>query len=399
MDRIKMLALCFLPVVNLLLSFLSCHWAIHTSNRLHRALFFAPFLCFAIFSFIESKHLYFFPALMSLWYQSVALNIVHIASILLVEKCPEPLQGQKSSPWSTSLRSTYRLWSNPRLLPETTTFPTNNKDDSEVREITMFLLRRLSKLALYYFFNTYVIPLFLAQTIGELYPEDVNPAALSAPFLNITARELVVRAWFAIYWIWESVAFLDGANAILASFAVLTGMDKPADWPPLFGHPLEVCGLQNFWSGFWHQLSSRPFKSLAQVVIKTIASTGVDLPLPVSRALLAFIVFLISGLSHTVVSWHLGVRDTLDLQWFLLNFAGCMVERSILSTVRYLAKQVGYTRELSVVERSWLGWMIGYIWLFAFFFWSVPLWKYPRLYEQLMIREWMLIFSRLKLGD
>lgn len=40
------------------------------------------------------------------------------------------------------------------------------------------------------------------------------------------------------------------------------------------------------------------------------------MPAPVSRMLLAFVVFFLSGLSHMAVSWHLGMRDTLDLQWF-----------------------------------------------------------------------------------
>lgn len=51
----------------------------------------------------------------------------------------------------------------------------------------------------------------------------------------MTAREVVVRTWVDMYWIWESIAFLDGANAALAFLAVLTGLDQEDGLPPLFG--------------------------------------------------------------------------------------------------------------------------------------------------------------------
>ncbi|KAI1763816.1 membrane bound O-acyl transferase family-domain-containing protein [Hypoxylon sp. FL1150] len=386
MDHVKTLALYCLPVISLFLSFLSYHWAIHTSNQLYRALFFVPYLFFAVFSFIESKRFDIFPALVSLWAQSVALNIIHITSVLFIEKWPSPPRDQLSP---ASLRSTYRLWSNPRLVPESNTLIIKNQTPgNEPPGVAIFLLRRLLKLALYYSLHTYAIPYLFTNTIGDLYPEDVN---LSTPLAAATPRALAVRAWFAVYWIWESIAFLDGANALLSCAAVLAGLDRPADWPALFGRPAAACGLQGFWARFWHQLASRPYKSLARAVVKGII--GVNLPPAVSRALLALVVFFVSGLSHTAVSWHLGVRDMLDLRWFLLNFVGCMGERVGLSIVTCLARQAGYTRKLEVIERSWLGRMAGYLWVFLFFFWSVPLWRYPRLYEQLMVREWMFIFS------
>ncbi|KAI1778603.1 membrane bound O-acyl transferase family-domain-containing protein [Hypoxylon cercidicola] len=284
---------------------------------------------------------------MSLWAQSMAPNIVHIASLLFIERWPTPLEDQKNPPWSTSLRATYRLWGNPRLLSEASTSTIKNVEDGD--SLAVFLLLRLTKLTQYYLFHTYVIPCFFAETIVEIYPEDVDQTALLTRLSDVTAREVVVRSWFAIYWIWESVAFLDGANAALASFAVLAGLDREADWPPLFGQPVAACGLLNFWSQFWHQLPSRPYKCFARAVI---GSAGSNVPTPISRALLAFVVFLLSGLSHMTVSWQLGMRDTLDLQWFLLNFVGCMVERVTLSTVRHLAKRAGCTRELKMIEQS-----------------------------------------------
>ncbi|KAI0010570.1 membrane bound O-acyl transferase family-domain-containing protein [Xylariaceae sp. FL0662B] len=388
-----MLTLCFIPIADLLLSFLFFHWALHTSDQCLRMFLFAFFLCFATLSFTTSRNFYYlFPDLTSLWAQSVALNIVHITSLLLIEKWPAPPRDQKNPSWSSSLRATYRLWGNPQLLPEASKSTVDNEKQEE--PLAVFLLLRVAKLPLYYYLHTRVMPCLFSETIVELFPDDVAQPALLTGLHDVTAREVVVRSWVAVSWIWESLVFLDGANAALASFAVLTGLDRPADWPPLFGRPGAACGLRNFWSRFWHRLALRPYKSWAQVATSGMA------PTPVSRTVLAFVVFLLSGLSHAAVSWRLGMRDTLDVQWFMLNFAGCLGETIVLSTVRNLAKRAGCARELAAIERSWLGRFVGFSWVFAFFFWSVPLWKYPRLHKGLTATErWMSIFSKMAIVE
>ncbi len=64
--------------------------------------------------------------------------------------------------------------------------------------------------------------------------------------------------------------------------------------------------------------------------------------------------------------------------------------------IRGLAKRSGWGRELSAIEKSWLGYAIGYVWVFAFFFWSVPMWRWPRLYDQLATAErWRSILSKM----
>ncbi|KAI1377693.1 membrane bound O-acyl transferase family-domain-containing protein [Hypoxylon crocopeplum] len=393
-----MLAPCFVPIANSLLSFLSFHLALHTSYWSIRVFFFASFLGFSIFSFTKSKYLYLFPDLTSLWAQTVVLSIVHTTSLLFIERWPAPPRDQKNPSWSASLRATYWLWSNPQLLPEAS--KSTSRNEKEEQSLPVFLLLRLSKLPLYYYLHTRVIPCFFAEAISELYPEDVDQTGLLTRLPDVTTREVVVRSWIAMSWIWDSVVYLDGTNAVLASFAVLTGLDQPADWPPLFAQPSAACGLRNFWSRFWHQLAARPYKGVARVVVRGIGSVWGKMPTSVSRALLAFVVFLLSGLSHMAVSWHLGMRDTLDVQWFLLNFAGCLGETVVLSAVRYLAKRAGCVRELNMIERSWLGRMAGFTWVFAFFFWSVPLWKYPRLHKELMVRDrWLAIFSKMTIVE
>lgn len=102
-----------------------------------------------------------------------------------------------------------------------------------------------------------------------------------------------------------------------------------------------------------------------------------------SKLIVAFVVFVVSGLSHAAVAWQAGAPDPwLEVWWFVMIFLGCCAERVGLWCVRQVAKCAGLERELASVQQSWLGKVCGYTWVSVFFLWSVPKWKYPRLERQ-----------------
>lgn len=173
--------------------------------------------------------------------------------------------------------------------------------------------------------------------------------------------------------------YLDGANSILACFFVLIGLDQQEDWPSLFGNPASATCLRKFCTRFWHRLAIRPYTNYGKIIAR---ACGMQPPSIAYNMTLSFIAFGLSGLTHAAVSWQLGRLDVhLVVRWFFLNFAACSIEVSFQSAIRMLAKRSGWARELKLVEESWLGTFIGYTWVLAFFFWSVPKWRYPRMYD------------------
>ncbi|KAI1483791.1 hypothetical protein F4774DRAFT_366497 [Daldinia eschscholtzii] len=393
----KSLVYCAIAPGYLLLSFLSFHFALHTSHRRYRLLIFLFFLLFSTLSFISSKY-FPVPNFISLWTQSLVLNVVHSTSLIVLENYPVPPQDPKDLSWSSALRETYRVWGNPRMLPRAK--ESKSGEDEQEEPVAVFLIHRFAKIPLYYFLNWHVLPKLFSETVVELVAYDVAFPALLTRLSDVTAREAVVRSFIALSWIWESLVFLDGTNAVLAVLFVLTGVDQPSDWPPLFGYPTSMCGLRKFWSQFWHKLAVRSYSNYGRTFTQMLAFIIPGMSPAVYGAVIAFVIFLISGLSHAVVSWRLGTSGWLDLQWFLLNFAGCFVETLVVSMIRRLAKKVGWTRELVLLERSWLGWFIGYTWVFAFFFWTVPLWKFPTLYRELVkLERWASILSKMTIVE
>lgn len=365
------------PIAHLSVAILVFHFALHCPGRRSRLLLFLLFLYFAVLSFLASTN-FPFGFLASLWAQSMALNIVHVFSVLFIENKQAPYKGKKDLLSTANICSTYRLWANPQLLPEVKAKP--SRSDQQVTR-AVFLLLRLAKLGMYYCMYTLVLPIFYDETLGRILPSDVaQPALLARSAWGITPRETVMRSYVAISWVWNSLVFLDGANAALALFFVGIGFDQPDDWPQLFGSLSEARGLRNFWGRFWHKLAMRPYRNCGLVISRTLVRLpcGKLLGRQMSDAVVAFVVFLLSGLSHAAVSWRLGVHDLLDVKWFLLNFAACFIEKLVLSLMRHIAARRGLEREWKMIERSWLGTLVAYGWVFGFFFWSVPLWVYPR---------------------
>ncbi|KAI1743976.1 membrane bound O-acyl transferase family-domain-containing protein [Xylaria scruposa] len=391
MDHIKLFALCIYPITHLLLSFLVFHFALHTSSYLRRLLLLPFFLFFGVSSFTQSTKFLFLPKVASIWAQSVALNIVHVLSLFLIEKWPAPERNRTIESRYSLFGASYRLWSNPQLISATKTLSTSAKKES----LISFLMLRLSKLPLYYFTSRHVQPLLFNATIAPLRAEDFAKVALFTRFSDFTLREAVIRSYMAVAWVWDNFVLMDSLHVVLATVMVVSGLDQPEDWPQLFGGVKYMCGLRNFWSRFWHRLARRPYTNYGRVVVSSMG--GLQRSSTISDMVIAFTVFLISGLTHAAVSRQMGWKDWLDVKWFLLNFAACLAEKIAIGMVRLVATKVGRQRELAAIEASSLGWFLGFSWVFGFFFWSVPLWQFPRLHRELLKAErWATIISHLE---
>ncbi|GAP84640.1 putative G-protein coupled receptor 64 [Rosellinia necatrix] len=393
MEYIRLLTPSIYPITHLFLSFLVFHSALHTSSYRRRLLLLPFFLLFAIFSFRQSTRLRFSPTAASIWAQSVALNIVHVLSLFLIEKWPTPGRSRAVGSWYSSLGASYRLWSNPRLIPAAKASSAGAKQES----LVTFLILRIPKLLLYYYAARHAQPWLLKATIVALRAEDVAETALFTRLSDLTLREAAVRSHIAVAWAWDNFVMMDGLHTALATVMVVSGFDQPEDWPRLFGGLPNTCGLRNFWSRFWHRLARRPYTNCGHAVSRGMGSVGLPRPSILSDTVVAFMVFLISGLSHAAVSRQMGWKDWLDVKWFLLNFVACLVENMVLRVARQVAVKIGRQRELVACETSWLGWLLGFSWVFGFFFWSVPLWQFPRLHTELVkAGRWSAIMSHLE---
>jgi hypothetical protein len=404
----KHLALLLVPLIYLALSDIAFYHSLNLPSQKQRLYFLPPFLLFSVLSFQASKYFWFIPGLGSLWCLAVSLKILHTISVLHIEKWPVPqlppgkaLTRKQKFVWH--FRAAYRIWGNPQMLRTIASKEDEKKPKETQQSLSVFLFLRLIKLPIYYYIHFRILPAAFAETLVEYIPQDLSSEEqilirrLFYVYSEVTARELVVRAYMAVYWIWESLVYLDGANSILACFFVLVGLDEPRDWPSLFGNPTAITGLRTFWSRFWHRVAVRPYSNYGKVVARFLGLGDKSIG---CKTVVAFVVFALSGISHSAVSWQLGQKEWwLDVWWFLMNFLGCTGEVVFLGCVRSLAKKIGWSRELTLIEESWFGRFVGYAWVLAFFFWSVPKWKYPAMYQTAVVKaRWNEIWSKMRVA-
>lgn len=395
------LLLC-VPIIYLAISVFIFHAALHCHNQTYRYYLLPFFIVFASLSITSSTYFIWIPGLTSLWSQAIVLNIPHIICLLYIRRWPAPHPPVRSPPLNLlgyfchQFEATYRLWGNPQLINVIPESATNTKKASH--PISVFLFLRLAKLPVYYYLNFKILPALVSEVLVEMSPEDVAQVKqiLLRRLNDISIRESIIRAYVSVLWIWQSLVYLDGSNAILACFFVLIGLDRPCDWPPLFGNPTSITSLRTFWSQFWHKIAIQPYTYIGRALARQL-----DLR-PNSfgcKVLVAFVVFGLSGVSHGLVSWQIGRDGRTDVWWFMVNFLACLAETIFL---KYLLPALGHSRELQLARESWFGTFVGRAWVFAFFFWSVPKWQYPAMYKDAVqarqMAVWNSIVSKMNVG-
>jgi hypothetical protein len=390
-----------IPPLSLLISAVVFGAIFHTKHQQHRIYLTPIFLLAAYYSLATPDQFSFCLSLFSLWDLAVGLYVLHTVSIFHIEQWPAPTPPAGLSPlqsYQWQAAATYRLWGNPRIF-----IPNKDVKDRKQQTYRDFDILRIAKLGLYYLFLSHLAPTVHAWLIGDIQPSDVNAAQrnlfrslfqtiLSGKGLHsappLEARALFLRAHTAIFWILESVAYLDGANAALGLFFVCVArVDDPADWPPLFGTPTAAVSLTRFWNTFWHPLATRPYSNIGRAIARR--AFGLEGSSSVAAKLItAGVVFTLSGCTHAVVTWQAGYRDWhLEIWWFVANFCACAFETAVVAVCRKNMSRSGVLRYLQRDDRVWIARWLGRLWVFAFFCWSVPKWQYPRLERQAVRRQ------------
>lgn len=364
------------------------------NNRQGTRIYYLPFILgTAGFSF---RHLNDFPfryGLDSLWGLFILIYVAHITSVLYLEKW-ELQPEDANDDCSTSPRArwdftaAYKIWNNPRWLKTSNEAPGVSRPDRHQTTITRFVLACITKLLVFWV----AIFLFASNIFpGHFQPLDLNDFSaekeiyirrllLSAE--GVTVRETLLRSVLAIQWVFVASILLESCHNVLSLlFVAVLRLDKPDEWPPFFGSPLEAYSIRRFWGKFWDRAVYRPYTSYASLLSRRVFRFAENSHF--EKLCISFTVFLISGVAHSVVSWQMGDRCGVwrDVGWFVGNFAAAAFEIALQKQLRPLIEKKGFlmTHQQSTCSR-WFLKLGGFLWVFGIFFWSVPKWQYSKAY-------------------
>jgi hypothetical protein len=350
--------------------------AIHQPYR--RRLVLSPLLFgSSALSLHSSSFLAYLGGMNVLWALFICVWIIHAAAVLYFDQLTLP---RTASSWIT----TYKAWNDPCRRTDWEALSTGNRR-AVCTSRAKFMATRLSKLVACWLLQLCIVgpavPIYFQFNAQDFAPSrQVIVRRLLLSGNAVTCREVQIRVFVSVYWIWMAFLMLDACNVLLSFFFVLVlRIDTPEDWPPLFGDPAEAYSVRRFWSKFWHGLTVHSCASSGRLIARQRLRM-----IPGSRrekSFLAFWTFLLSGICHAIANWQAGEPGIpmTDILFFSANFGAGAAELFVVAWVDRALQTYGAHGLRRLLWSRLARRTIGFAWLLGFFFWITPKWQYPTL--------------------
>ncbi|KAI6082065.1 membrane bound O-acyl transferase family-domain-containing protein [Hypoxylon rubiginosum] len=361
-----------------LLSFLVASLLTIASLKLHkrkRILSLAPICMLSILSLATTYKLSWPVGADSTFASLVVFYIPYSIKLLALDEHP---MSPEISTHDWKFADYYRVWNNPRSLPVRLSY-LDRSASCDKKSRAVFAVRRAMKAISLALFNGFVFQKMLVRSLGSITAADFS-AEMELPALRhalrLSSHQIQVRAVISIQWIWSAYFFLEFGHCLLAIAFVTIGLDRPEEWPLLYGSPLDATSVRAFWGRFWHRITIPTYSHYAQLVSRIVLGLQ-----PASRGektLIPLLIFAMSGVSHCLVGWSLGdAALSRDVLFFVLNFLVAAMETTI-SKAKMIEK-----KKFAPIPKT-IKILLGLCWVFIFFFCVTPLWIYPKVHYALV---------------
>ncbi|KJA15496.1 hypothetical protein HYPSUDRAFT_48332 [Hypholoma sublateritium FD-334 SS-4] len=173
--------------------------------------------------------------------------------------------------------------------------------------------------------------------------------------------------WRTTVWIypittWVSISI---SYAMVSILGVAVGLSEPGDWPHLFGSPWKAYTVRNCWGRVWHQMLRKLLTGHMNFLTQILRLPGGTF----KTYFKLFGSFAISGLIHYGGDYMLFQNwSGKSMRFFVLQAVAITFEDIVVA----LAARLGFATQQNAVFK-----FIGFIWVFAWFTYSLPIWLDP----------------------
>ncbi|KAK6000370.1 hypothetical protein QM012_003616 [Aureobasidium pullulans] len=366
------------PVAYLATASLAFHILLNLPQGI-RNLGFPVFLVPAWRAFATFKCFTWPASLAGIWGLAVLIWMTHIISLLYIDK----IQPQSKSRKQWDIKAAYKLLFDVRHLSQSGTNSPPVAAYALRGSSLAFVASRLVKLLVFWLLTVYLFTPLIPLIFGPVQPWEFDHYAQTyirrLPLFEtkepVTLRETLIRIVFTIRWVWLNYVDVDAAHTFLSIiFVGILRIDTPEEWPSMFGSPLEAYSLRRYWGRFWHRLVYRPYLGLARAVAEKLHCNSLGSRF--EKCFLAFMIFLISGVAHAIVSLQDGnyAEAVDDVAFYCMNF--------LLIAVEEIFIHVASPLRCFLPRSCWR--LVGFVWVFMFWFWAAPKWAYHEVHEELV---------------
>jgi hypothetical protein len=232
-----------------------------------------------------------------------------------------------------------------------------------IKTVTFYALRKSYE----YYEHNFSLCTFSTPSMDDI--------ALGYFFRRLPSSLNILELWYRVEtvfdWnivtIWQYEAF----HSFFALLWVGSFIDSPEEWSmSLFGPISEGWSVRSYWGKHWHNYVYHSFSG--HVKILTRGWLGFQRERTRTRLLENSLVFLLSGLMHSLVRWQ---QSPLGDFWAILLWYGAQMLPIVVESVashywRKVRWGLGVGKEAKWVNR--MEYVVGYCWVMGWFSWTVP---------------------------
>jgi hypothetical protein len=174
--------------------------------------------------------------------------------------------------------------------------------------------------------------------------------------------------------------FFESLHSLFAIlFVGILRLDGAEEWSTaLFGGIGEAWSVRRYWGRYWHDYVYESFAAHVKVLVRGWGGMQRGKG---RRVLENGLVFVVSGLMHGLVrgvqtGWEADVWAVVG--WYAAQMVPLVVEGMVQDLWSGLDVRVRFQRGMGSERVIWLERAVGYTWVFAWMFWSVPKFLHTR---------------------
>ncbi|KAF1851344.1 uncharacterized protein K460DRAFT_270563 [Cucurbitaria berberidis CBS 394.84] len=305
-----------------------------------------------------------FGRFLYIWYAHMSYEV------LILEFTP-PV-GKEKEGWTARMREAYKVLFDRNHTQLAKTISTKHGYGSRWQFVAYHCVKASALYLAMAAWDAYESFLSTTRSVASTREQAYFFRRLASSSSPLNTREMYFRLETVFDWCIISMVLYEAYHSLCAVlFVGILRLDMPSEWSlSLCGGVAEAWSVRRYWGKHWHNYIYHSFS--AHVKIVTRGWLGLGRGRLETRLVENGLVFLVSGLMHSLVRWQQDPDGDVwcITIWYVAQMLPIVVEDVVQIVWHYFRQRVGISGDDRRVDT--LETLVGYVWVLGWFMWSVP---------------------------